>query len=767
MVTSFSTNTDDWAICEDTVLILNAEWVKVVTDKDNKILYGVKTDGKFYFGDGCPPQVQEYVSNFIDSYGYNKDAIDSLLATKVDKVVGKSLIDVDYSDSISVIENTEYLEATVDSDNKIIEGIKTDGTKIIETPIEIQGVRQEIIDNLDFIQVTTDSEDKILEGIKTDGTKVIELPLEIQGVRQETIDSPEFIQVITDNTGRIIEATNINGEKHISKFTPETEDMISKLDNIVNIPLLDANFTSPIPVTITGTKGGENAKYVFKLPLSEKGFNIRFKFRITENLINQSKTAVIAKLNNDDAITAIGVPLSQVTTTAEYSGQTKTNYWPCFYGGVKLNQSSISDEFTSHNTGDAAFSIKYTGSEQNVTISNTGQSFILKTGQNTHTFNYSTYDTVSKLYEALKNVTDIQLDYREIEGKDSNELAKFSESKLVSTMYTAIDGREHGTIVEYVDAAPFIIHYAVNCLWHSVEIVKIGDTIHCSCDGKQTTLSTSILDNNELTLGGNCGVLFKDLIIHTTDYSDAEYIDGSLISSENPYIIIYEGHGIDKVPSSEATTIDNMNTTIDRLQYIFSLLKNKGYVPVSIYDIADYYEGKKSLPKRCFTAIFDDLRFDNVLDLDNRSVFSKFGVKPSLAVISDRIDSTQITFNGVQITGDEAAAISRLHNFDLLSHTRNHRSNNSVKPSELMEELKADTYSCDSHKVDGNVLVYPNGATNPYIFDCLNWMGYRLGINVWIGNYVTRDTLIMSKYNLIRYEIGMRMSLSNILKTIK
>ena len=54
------------------------EWMRVVTDREDKILYGVKTDGKFYFGDGCPPQVQEY----INTYGYNKDAVNALLALK-------------------------------------------------------------------------------------------------------------------------------------------------------------------------------------------------------------------------------------------------------------------------------------------------------------------------------------------------------------------------------------------------------------------------------------------------------------------------------------------------------------------------------------------------------------------------------------------------------------------------------------------------------------------------------------------------------------
>lgn len=49
----------------------NPEWVRVVTDGDDKVLYGVKTDGKFYFGAGCPPQVVEYVEQYIASFGYD------------------------------------------------------------------------------------------------------------------------------------------------------------------------------------------------------------------------------------------------------------------------------------------------------------------------------------------------------------------------------------------------------------------------------------------------------------------------------------------------------------------------------------------------------------------------------------------------------------------------------------------------------------------------------------------------------------------------
>lgn len=96
----------------------NLEWVKVVTDNEDKILYGVKTDGKFYFGAGCPPQIIELLSN------------------KVDKIDGKGLSTNDFTntakeivDCSSIKEDNEFLEAKEDSAKKVIEGICRNGVK--------------------------------------------------------------------------------------------------------------------------------------------------------------------------------------------------------------------------------------------------------------------------------------------------------------------------------------------------------------------------------------------------------------------------------------------------------------------------------------------------------------------------------------------------------------------------------------------------------------------------------------------------------------
>ena len=119
----------------------NPEWVRVVTDANDRILYGVKTNGKFYFGDGCPPQVVEYVLDKIselslDEYGdivtflgdlVGGDTLATLLNNKVDKVEGKSVIDADYADSQSAIDNPEYQQVTTDSEGKVLLGIKANG----------------------------------------------------------------------------------------------------------------------------------------------------------------------------------------------------------------------------------------------------------------------------------------------------------------------------------------------------------------------------------------------------------------------------------------------------------------------------------------------------------------------------------------------------------------------------------------------------------------------------------------------------------------
>ena len=116
----------------------NPEWVNVATDSEDKILYGVKIDGDFFFGAGVPSQVQE--------------EIDTVADTKVNKVEGKSLIDEEYASSQSTVENLEWLKVIVDSQDKILCGIKADGTFSAPAGIEgeIYNDRREVVIDSNF-----------------------------------------------------------------------------------------------------------------------------------------------------------------------------------------------------------------------------------------------------------------------------------------------------------------------------------------------------------------------------------------------------------------------------------------------------------------------------------------------------------------------------------------------------------------------------------------------------------------------------------------
>lgn len=170
----------------------NPEWVQVVTDSQDKILYGVKTDGKFYFGNGCPPQVVEYVTAKLEEL---EGDFTTLLNAKVDKVAGKSLIDAEFASSQSAVENPEWIDVKTDSEDKVLEGTKPDGTKVIECDLEVKG--------------------KIKNGDSTEEQGLETQKISINGATIENTQDPEGrIEIKTDAEGRIISYRDSDGVKH-------------------------------------------------------------------------------------------------------------------------------------------------------------------------------------------------------------------------------------------------------------------------------------------------------------------------------------------------------------------------------------------------------------------------------------------------------------------------------------------------------------------------------------------------------------------------
>ena len=213
----------------------NPEFVKVWLDKEDRILMAIRNDGDIYFGAGVPNQVKSYIEEKISALSLDeyeaivafldgligsdttlKMMLDSLEERKVDKEEGKSLIDSEHADAASHIDNPEYLQATTDSEDKVLEGFKQDGTKVIggdfnvggnttikgnvaiKGNVELTSESIQSVDNPEYLKVTIDAQNKVLEAIKKDGSHYI------HNVQSESIDTiKNNIKVINKKVSKI------------------------------------------------------------------------------------------------------------------------------------------------------------------------------------------------------------------------------------------------------------------------------------------------------------------------------------------------------------------------------------------------------------------------------------------------------------------------------------------------------------------------------------------------------------------------------------
>ena len=63
---TWSTNTSDWALYSEDILVENSEYIHVKTDSEGKILWAIKADGSIYWGAGVPQQIIDYVAEKIE-----------------------------------------------------------------------------------------------------------------------------------------------------------------------------------------------------------------------------------------------------------------------------------------------------------------------------------------------------------------------------------------------------------------------------------------------------------------------------------------------------------------------------------------------------------------------------------------------------------------------------------------------------------------------------------------------------------------------------
>lgn len=260
MSNEWSTNIEDWAIASEGVYIENPEFIYAKTDRKGKILWAIKTDGSIHYGAGIPQQVVDYINErikelsldeyenivaFLNNLEKEDKTLQTLLNEKIDKEEGKSLIDNEYASTKSTINNLEFLEVVIDTEDKVLEGIQVDGTKVIGRDLSVggsvnilgnmnvSGVSYKVIENSEYLAAWVDAEDKVIFGFKADGKTFVgdaDFLNYIENIKKflandaidknidwnallsiTAVENPEFIEAKTDSEGKLIAGRTTDG----------------------------------------------------------------------------------------------------------------------------------------------------------------------------------------------------------------------------------------------------------------------------------------------------------------------------------------------------------------------------------------------------------------------------------------------------------------------------------------------------------------------------------------------------------------------------
>lgn len=166
-------------------VIGNPEWIRVVVDSENKILCGIRQNGKFYADiDGIDEQVKELIQPLMDD---------------VEELVNR------FDEIFKFVENPEFISIELDAEDKVLGGRKIDGTRFENVGLYLGGTLLEgVKDPENRMEIKTDSEKRIISYRKEDGTLVENAGVEASVIKTDSLKLTkngmrEFQQALKDS----------------------------------------------------------------------------------------------------------------------------------------------------------------------------------------------------------------------------------------------------------------------------------------------------------------------------------------------------------------------------------------------------------------------------------------------------------------------------------------------------------------------------------------------------------------------------------------
>lgn len=242
--------------------IESPEFIKVIVDANDHLLFTINLDGEVDWGKGIPAPIRAKLQEIINQCQQDKtdileaintakeelsSSITALQEGKVDKEEGKSLIKDEVKECFRIIENEEFLKAIVDSDDKVLFGFYRATGK----PYYPLNEMYHVIQNEEYFAAWITTDDKVVLGLRRDGEIIGEihavnalkqvisqLQSDLASLQEKvgTIDTnlkelldvfslqdnEEYLAVEQDAEGKVLSATNPDGSHYIHNVKSET-----------------------------------------------------------------------------------------------------------------------------------------------------------------------------------------------------------------------------------------------------------------------------------------------------------------------------------------------------------------------------------------------------------------------------------------------------------------------------------------------------------------------------------------------------------------
>ncbi|MCS4239509.1 hypothetical protein M2306_002050 [Myroides gitamensis] len=697
-------------------------------------------------------------------------------------------------------ENEEFDYAVIDQNQKLLFGVRKDGSLFPDKETNLELIYSSINDKVDkeedktlidksvaqsfnifehpeFAYLVVDKENKIVQSVTHNGIyfpqNTSENTPSIQQIgkvsnnlkNQESIFDIEKITDYGKPTAEYHIKTDFKGRISVKGKFIRDINSTEKLQSFISTPtnsILEVVHSKPIQAI---EKLYLADTYDIMLPQAalQSGFKSGETIRRYENYNNRaSKFTMMDGIKGDQMIMIWfrGKPIiEKISNITEVSN---TNSMLNYYTEIEQrNRSNSLQEF---------YQDLYISIENNeLTIGRDSEGIIFSTSLQDSN---GKWKNLKDFYEELvpptpldahpknpiSSLVDFYIDHINLNTlEDTSTVLQCGKIYLISYLKQCINpdnlGEGNTTEMAY-DCYPFFIHSNVDKSEHIFDLILNDKSIDVFVNGLEYS---SFPKEGLITLGNSQSDLqLYDLEINYGDYGDAEVYTHynhftSIASSRTPICFGIMAHNIYDTYEGSTHTLGNLGISTTKLYRVLEDAKSKGYSFINFRQWVDWQSGNGSIPKKSIILVTDDDQIHKWWQ-DNQKIrasFERKGAKINFAQIIEALlepnstTSPQIVLD-VQLSGHGVANHTRWHNCPPFNKTA---------PT-FMIELAENRFVMSKYGICQEVMVYnKSGGDYSGLHGMLEYYGYvgAIGVARHTDQY---GKLHQNRFSFTRMNIG-------------